>query len=154
MDQCQRQSARVWKGMFMADVLTRAQRSFNMSRIRSRDTTPERAVRSILHAMGLRFRLHDRRLPGRPDIVLASRRKLIFVHGCFWHAHHCRFGRVRPATNATFWSDKRTANQHRDRRNTRKLRADGWSVLVIWECWLREPEHKVIPRLQTFLDES
>lgn len=135
----------------MVDVLTAAQRSYNMSRIRSQDTTPERLVRSLVHRLGYRFRLHVPGLPGRPDLVLPRLRKIIFVHGCFWHQHSCRQGRVRPATNASFWSEKRAANRLRDRRNLRRLRADGWDVLVIWECWLADPETRVRPRLESFL---
>jgi DNA mismatch endonuclease (patch repair protein) len=137
----------------MADVLTAAQRSFNMSRIRSKDTTPERVVRSLVHGLGFRFRLHVRGLPGRPDLVFPRLRKVIFVHGCFWHLHRCREGQVRPKTNARFWADKRAANRERDRRNIRRLRAAGWQVLVIWECWLKEPEANVLPRVSSFLNE-
>lgn len=136
----------------MTDVHTREQRCFNMSRIRNRDTKPEIIVRSLVHQMGFRFRLHRKDLAGKPDLVLPKHRKIIFVHGCFWHMHRCRYGRVTPRTNAEFWSNKRTGNVKRDRRNLRKLRRDGWQVLVIWECWTRHPEEKVIPRLQTFLD--
>ena len=124
----------------MTDVHTRAQRSRNMAAIKCKDTSPEIAVRSILHRLGYRFRLHKTDLPGRPDIVLASRHKVILVHGCFWHCHTCRFGRVKPATNATFWSVKRQGNQERDRRNLRRLRKLGWRPLVIWECWTRDEE--------------
>ena len=135
----------------MADVHTRAQRSYNMSRIRSKDTKPEMIVRSLVHQMGFRFRLHRKDLPGKPDLVLPRHRKVIFVHGCFWHMHRCRYGRVTPKTNAQFWQDKREGNVARDRRNRRQLRADGWDVLTIWECWTKDPEALVIPRLETFL---
>ncbi len=138
----------------MTDVHSAAQRSFNMSRIGSRDTKPELIVRSIVHQMGFRFRLHRRDLPGKPDIVLPSRRKIIFVHGCFWHTHRCRYGKVTPATNAEFWKTKRAANSDRDRRNIRRLRVDGWQVLVVWECWTKNIDQALIPRLQTFLGES
>ena len=135
----------------MADVHSPQQRSYNMSRIRGRDTKPELLVRSLVHQMGFRFRLHRRDLPGRPDLVLPRHRKVIFVHGCFWHMHRCRYGRVTPRTNADFWQAKRTANVDRDRRNLRKLRRDGWQTLVIWECWTRDVETKVLPRLEAFL---
>lgn len=135
----------------MADVHSKAQRSFNMSRIRGKDTKPEMIVRSLVHQMGYRFRLHRRDLPGKPDLVLPRHRKIIFVHGCFWHLHHCRYGRVRPRTNAEFWQDKREGNVARDRRNRRQLRRDGWQVLTIWECWTRDPQNRVIPRLEAFL---
>ncbi|MEQ9410518.1 MAG: very short patch repair endonuclease [Fuerstiella sp.] len=136
----------------MTDVHTRRQRSFNMSRIRAKDTRPEMIVRSLVHQMGYRFRLHRRDLPGTPDLVLPRHHKVIFVHGCFWHQHRCRYGRVTPKTNAAFWAAKRQGNVTRDRRNLRQLRAAGWDVLVIWECWTRFPEEKVIPRLDAFLN--
>lgn len=134
----------------MPDVLTREQRRFCMSRIHSRDTKPEILLRKMVHSMGCRFRLHRRELPGSPDIVLPRHRKVIFVHGCFWHMHHCRYGRVRPATNAEFWERKRRGNVDRDRRNIKTLRAMGWKVLVVWECWTRDMP-KVESRLRAFL---
>lgn len=136
----------------VADVHSAEQRSFNMSRIGSRNTKPELIVRSIIHRMGFRFRLHRRDLPGKPDIVLASRRKIIFVHGCFWHSHACRYGRVTPATNSEFWTTKLAANTIRDRRNLRKLRVDGWQVLVVWECWTKKIDDVLMPKLQAFLE--
>ncbi len=138
----------------MADVHTPEQRSFNMSRIRCRDTKPELIVRSTVHQMGYRFRLHRRNLPGKPDLVLPGRRKIIFVHGCFWHLHRCRYGRVIPGTNTDFWQTKRRATVERDRRNRSALQADGWDVLTVWECWTRCAEERLIPRLQQFLDGS
>lgn len=138
----------------MADVHTSRQRSYNMSRIRSRDTKPEMIVRSIVHQMGFRFRLHRKDLAGKPDLVLPRHHKVIFVHGCFWHMHRCRYGRVTPKTNADFWQTKRTGNVARDRRNLRSLRRDGWKVLVVWECWTRDPEARLIPRLHAFLSEN
>ncbi|MFN9718101.1 MAG: very short patch repair endonuclease [Planctomycetota bacterium] len=133
------------------DVHTKSQRSFNMSKIRARDTKPEMIVRSIVHAMGYRFRLHDRKLPGTPDLVFRATQKVIFVHGCFWHCHQCRYGRVVPATNTEFWRQKRQSNVERDRKNLRQLRKDGWRTLVIWECWTRSPETRLIPKLISFL---
>ena len=135
----------------MADVHTARQRSFNMSRIRAKDTKPELIVRSVVHQMGFRFRLHRRDLPGTPDLVLPRHNKVIFVHGCYWHMHRCRYGRVIPKTNTEFWQTKRTGNVERDRRNIRKLRRNGWSVLILWECWTRNVEEKLIPRLEEFL---
>ena len=96
------------------DVLTRDKRSRNMAAIRGKDTGPERTIRRLLHTMGYRYVLHDRRLPGRPDLVFPRRRKVIFVHGCFWHMHECRYGRVVPAMNAEFWHKKRVGNVDRD----------------------------------------
>ncbi|MGB6247869.1 MAG: DNA mismatch endonuclease Vsr [Terriglobales bacterium] len=122
------------------DVHTPKQRSFNMSRIRGKDTSPEMKVRHLLHSLGYRYRLHVRDLPGCPDIVMPRHRVLIFVHGCFWHMHKCRFGRVVPKTNTEFWQTKRSGNTERDRRNARQLRKDGWAVLTVWECETRNQE--------------
>jgi DNA mismatch endonuclease (patch repair protein) len=124
----------------MTDVLTPEQRSRNMAAIRSKDTRAEMRVRSGLHALGLRYRLHRRDLPGKPDLVLPKHRAVVFVHGCFWHMHRCTYGRPKPATNADFWEQKRKGNVERDRRNTRELQRAGWRVFVIWECETRTPE--------------
>jgi DNA mismatch endonuclease (patch repair protein) len=109
-----------------------------MSRIRSRDTKPELWVRRILHSRGFRFRLHRKDLPGRPDLVLPKYGAVVFVQGCFWHAHHCQKGRV-PGTRGDFWKAKFEGNKKRDARNTRALRAAGWRVFMIWECELAKP---------------
>lgn len=134
----------------MTDVLSKRQRSYCMSRIRSRDTHPELVVRRAAHAMGYRYRLHRRDLPGCPDLVFPRLNRIVLVHGCFWHMHRCRFGKVVPKTNASFWQEKRKANVERDRRNLRKLRKAGWRVLVIWECWTRQPG-KIDGKLADFL---
>src|SRR5437867_4880958 len=123
----------------VVDVPTPQQRSFNMSRIRSRDTKPEKIVRSIVHALGYRYRLHKTDLPGKPDIVLVRHRKIIDVHGCFFHMHKCPYGSVVPVTNAKFWKTKRLSNVERDRRNLSALSRGGWRVLVVWECETRRP---------------
>lgn len=105
-----------------------------MQAVRGRDTNPELQVRRTLHALGYRFRLHRKDLPGTPDIVLAGRRKIIFVHGCFWHGHaQCKRARI-PINNAEIWRTKIQGNQARDERSIAKLRELGWDVLVIWEC--------------------
>lgn len=119
----------------MADIMTRAQRSERMSRIRGRNTKPELVVRRFLHQRGFRYRLHVAGLPGRPDLVLPKYRTTIFVEGCFWHGHSCQKGRV-PGTNSSFWQAKVATNQARDKRNQRLLRRDGWRVIRIWECQL------------------
>ena len=122
----------------MTDVHTREVRRANMAAVRSRDTKPERIVRRVVHGMRFRFRLHGRHLPGSPDLVLPRHRKVIFVHGCFWHKHDCRAGRSTPATRTEFWESKRDANVARDAKATAALTARGWDVLVVWECWTRE----------------
>jgi DNA mismatch endonuclease, patch repair protein len=134
----------------VADVLTPQQRSFNMSRIRNRDTRPERIVRSIVHRLGYRYRLHKKDLPGKPDIVLVRHRKIIDVHGCFFHMHKCKYGSVVPVTNAEFWKAKRLSNVERDRRTLRALEREGWKVLVVWECETRTPA-SLQSRLLAFL---
>ena len=118
----------------MADVLTPDQRSFNMSRIRSCNTRPEMIVRSLAHSLGYRFRLHQRNLAGKPDLVFPRHRKIIFVHGCFFHMHDCKYGSVVPKTREEFWHNKRSSNVERDKKNLAALRASGWSVLCVWEC--------------------
>lgn len=118
----------------MKDRLTKAQRSRNMARIRAKDTRPELIVRSLVHRMGYRFRLHRRDLPGTPDLVFPRLKAVIFVHGCFWHRHSCANGRVVPGTRRKFWVEKFAANQRRDRRNRQALVRLGWKVLVLWEC--------------------
>lgn len=135
----------------MADVLSPEQRRRNMSRIRGRDTEPERVVRSMLHRMGYRFRLHRRDLPGRPDIVLPRLWSVIFVHGCFWHRHPgCRYT-TTPKTRAEFWQKKFDENVERDRRNVAALRKAGWQVLCLWECEIRDLE-ALEHQLQSFLE--
>jgi DNA mismatch endonuclease (patch repair protein) len=135
----------------MPDVLTPSQRSFNMSRIGAANTAPEMSVRRIVHGMGYRYRLHQRKLPGCPDLVFASRRKVIFVHGCFWHHHDCRFGQVQPRTHATFWREKIAGNVARDTRNAKMLNALGWSAMVIWECEAGDVT-QIRHRVEKFLD--
>lgn len=137
----------------MADVLTPEQRRYCMSRIKGRDTKPEMAVRKLVHALGYRYRLHVRSLPGSPDLVFSSRRKVIFVHGCFWHRHNCRYGRVMPATRRTFWKSKLEGNRERDGKNRRLLRKEGWEVLVVWECQTRKREW-LLERICEFLEDE
>ena len=120
------------------DSLTPEHRSWNMSRIRSGNTKPERLVRSLLHRMGYRFRLHRKDLPGRPDIVLPGRRTVVLVHGCYWHRHiGCRFT-YTPKSNIDFWEAKFNENINRDQRQHSQLSQLGWSVITVWECETRE----------------
>ena len=126
----------------MADRLTPEQRSWNMSRIRGKNTKPELLVRRLVHSKGYRFRLHGRsgsvRLPGKPDLVFAGRRKVIFVNGCFWHFHDCRVGQHAPKANAEFWAAKRSRTRERDADQRRQLLEAGWDVLTVWECELKD----------------
>ena len=120
----------------MADKLTTERRSANMAKIRSRDTSPELAVRRLAHAMGYRFRLHRKDLPGKPDLVFPGRKAVIFVHGCFWHQHPdpaCLNGR-RPKSRPEYWNPKLDGNIARDASRVAELRARGWRVLTLWEC--------------------
>ncbi len=116
------------------DNLTPKQRSYCMSRIRSAHTNPELCVRRIAHRIGYRFRLHRQDLPGCPDLVFPKYKKVVFVHGCFWHRHGCNRGRVEPATNPEYWKLKRQGNVDRHRRNVKLLKRLGWEVHVVWEC--------------------
>lgn len=115
------------------DRLSPMQRSQNMARIKSRDTRPEMVVRMLVHRLGVRFRTCDKALPGKPDLVFRSKKRAIFVHGCFWHAHTCRDGKM-PATNMVYWRAKRRTNRMRDRKIQELLEREGWSVLIVWEC--------------------
>lgn len=114
-------------------MISPERRSALMGRIRSKDTAPELIVRRMLHALGYRYVLHDKRLAGTPDLTFPSRRKALFVNGCFWHGHACPRG-FMPASNAAFWAAKIEANRARDKRNVRALRRKGWGVLTVWEC--------------------
>jgi DNA mismatch endonuclease (patch repair protein) len=134
----------------MTDVLTTAQRSYNMSRIRGVHTAPELRVRKLLHGMGLRYRLHGPGMPGKPDLVFPKARAVLFVHGCFWHMHRCKYGKPVPATNQTFWADKRRSNVERDKRNRAALKNAGWRVFEVWECQTRDPE-KLLAKLTPLL---
>lgn len=122
----------------MADVHTPEQRSYNMSRIRNKNTKPEELVRKYLFSQGFRYRKNDSKLPGKPDIVLPKYKTVIFVNGCFWHGHEgCRYF-VWPQNNEEFWENKISGNIQRDRRNRQVLTGQGWNVIVIWECELKK----------------
>lgn len=134
----------------MIDTVSAAKRSHIMSLVKGKNTRPEMTVRRVLHAAGFRYRLHDNSLPGKPDIVFAKKRKVIFVHGCFWHRHvGCHLCRM-PKTNQLFWSEKFETNVIRDGLNNDLLIASGWSVLIIWECGISDLEH-LEKRLRDFL---
>jgi DNA mismatch endonuclease (patch repair protein) len=122
----------------------------DMASIRSKDTRPELAVRSIAHRLGYRFRLHKKDLPGSPDLVFAGRRKVILVHGCFWHRHTCRLGQKVPSSKHDYWLPKFERNKLRDARVLAELADLGWGSLVLWECELSEPA-KVRQRIRRFL---
>ncbi len=135
------------------DSLTPLQRSERMSRVKAKGSAAERRIRSLAHAMGYRFRLHAANLPGKPDLVFASRRKAIFVHGCFWHRHpdpNCRLARL-PKSRQDFWVPKLEGNRARDIRNEAALAALGWRVLTIWECEMRN-EAFLRNEIRTFLE--
>ncbi len=121
----------------MADVHTREQRSYNMSRIKGKNTKPEMLVRKFLHANGFRYKLHDKKLPGKPDIVLPKYRTVIFVHGCFWHGHKgCKYF-VVPKTRTEWWMDKINGNIINDRKKRKLLRKEAWKIIYVWECQLK-----------------
>ena len=123
----------------MADIVSKARRSKMMSRIRGKDTKPELITRRFLHARGFRFRLHYRKLLGKPDIVLPKHKTAIFVHGCFWHRHEgCKYA-YEPKSRKAFWKKKFRENVERDRRNREEIHERGWQVLVVWECEVAKP---------------
>jgi len=135
----------------MADVFSRRKRSQIMRAVRSQDTKPEMVVRKLAWRLGARYRLHVRRLPGCPDLVFATQRKVIFVHGCFWHRHSCLDGRSMPASHVNYWRQKFDRNRARDSKYRRQLCRMGWRVLTIWECQTRLPA-RLESRLKKFLD--
>lgn len=135
----------------MADTISAPHRSWNMSRIRGRDTGPEIILRSLLHRAGYRFRLHDRKLSGRPDIVLAKYRTAILVHGCFWHRHEGCSNATTPSTRRDFWQAKFDGNVARDQANEERLIDLGWRVIVVWECELKKGPEGVLQSINKSL---
>ena len=131
----------------MNDLLTPQERSERMSLVRAKDTKPELLVRRLVYSMGYKYRLHVRDLPGCPDLTFRGRRKLIFVHGCFWHQHNCRMGNRMPKSSTEFWTKKLEGNKKRDTYMVRRLKADGWAVLIIWECQLATRDSLQLGRL-------
>jgi DNA mismatch endonuclease (patch repair protein) len=135
----------------MTDVFSQKQRSMIMRRVKSKDTAPEVFVRSLTHRLGYRFRLHRNDLPGNPDLVFPSRKKVIFVHGCFWHGHNCNRGRRVPKTNQAYWTEKITKNKERDKNARSSLKKMGWSSMIIWECELKDTD-KLILKIVSFVE--
>ena len=133
----------------MADVHTTAQRRFNMQQIKGKDTKPEMQVRTFLHAHGYRYRLHDKKLPGKPDIALRKYNTLIFIHGCFWHGHtNCKYYTV-PKTRTEWWLNKINGNIANDKKAMAALKKEGWKIITIWECQLKPA--KVVNTLNALL---
>ena len=135
------------------DPLSPEERSKRMSLVRAKDTEPEMRVRKLVHSMGYRYRLHARDLLGCPDLVFRKRRKVIFIHGCFWHQHDCAMGNRMPKSRIEFWREKLLGNKRRDAQNRQQLKAEGWSVLVIWECQTATTKmDRLRSRIARFLD--
>ncbi|ACL06392.1 DNA mismatch endonuclease Vsr [Desulfatibacillum aliphaticivorans] len=124
----------------MTDNLTKKQRKHTMKQVRSKNTKPEWIVRRTVFRLGFRYRLHRKDLPGKPDLVFPGRKKIIFVHGCFWHQHQGCPASNRPASNTEYWNRKLDRNMERDQKNIEALENDGWRVLVIWECQIKDGE--------------
>lgn len=137
------------------DILSVKERSNRMSKIRATDTRPELVVRRLLFSLGYRYRIHDRKLPGTPDIVFRSKKKVIFVHGCLWHSHDCRAGCRRPKSNTEYWDAKLDSNRVRDESNADSLSRLGWRTLTVWECDVasREGIEKTQARIIGFLED-
>ncbi len=133
------------------DRLNPKERSELMRQIRSKDTGPELEVRRLVHKMGYWYRLYQKGLPGRPDMVFPSRKKVIFIHGCFWHGHLCKAGLNKPRSNKEYWEPKLKRNIIRDQENRSKLKEKGWDVLEIWECQVKDRDHLSI-LVQNFLN--
>jgi DNA mismatch endonuclease Vsr len=137
----------------VTDTLSKKARSARMALIRSKNTKPEMAVRRLLHGLGYRYRIHVKGLPGTPDLVFRPRKRAVFVHGCFWHGHHCRLGARVPKSRVGFWVAKIKSNRLRDKRHLAELKRAGWRAVVIWECQLKNVD-VLTRRLTRFLDEE
>jgi DNA mismatch endonuclease Vsr len=138
--------------VFVMDIMSKQERSQRMSLIRSQNTTPELVVRSLIHHLGFRFRLHRRDLPGHPDVVFPSRRCVVFIDGCFWHGHECSIGHI-PYSNSEYWQEKIARTKLRDSKNRKLLRKKGWRALIVWECEIKNTE-ELTKRLRRFLEDS
>lgn len=133
------------------DRITKEHRSWNMSRIRGKNTAPEMLVRRFLYSQGIRYRLHAK-LPGKPDVVIRKNSAALFVNGCFWHGHNCKFA-VTPKSNTKFWQSKISGNVERDQRNRQQLEVDGWKVLTVWECELEKDRDRTLQNILSFMKE-
>lgn len=139
----------------MVDNFSPAKRRAIMQAVRGKDTKPELIVRRLVFSLGFRYRLHDSALPGKPDLVFKAKRKVIFVHGCYWHRHTCNRGRSFPAESREFWSAKFSKNKKRDAEVRRALLAIGWSVLVVWECQAKPTKSATLGRrINSFLSKQ
>ena len=132
------------------DRISKERRSWNMSRIRSKDTKPEKMLRSRLHMQGYRFRLHHKDLPGKPDIVFPKYKIVVFVHGCFWHGHNCSFAHTSKS-NKVFWQNKIQINKKRDKKRVRQIKNIGWNSVTVWECQVHKGLDKVISKVKNYL---
>ncbi|OQY03435.1 MAG: very short patch repair endonuclease [Planctomycetales bacterium 4572_13] len=122
----------------MVDNLSKQQRQYCMKQVKSQDTKPEIIVRKLIHSLGCRYRLHQKNLPGCPDLVFASRKKVVFVNGCYWHRHNCKHGRSMPEARKSYWQNKFNRTVERDKINRVKLKKSGWKVLTVWECQIKK----------------
>ena len=138
----------------MADRISKERRSWNMSRIKGKDTSPEIRLRSMLHRNGYRFRLHSSKLPGRPDIILPKYRAVVFVHGCFWHRHQNCVYATTPKSNVDFWQDKFMRTIIRDQVKNRELVENGWKVFTVWECELNNSPQETFKKIDFCLQEG
>ncbi|MBN2239060.1 MAG: DNA mismatch endonuclease Vsr [Dehalococcoidales bacterium] len=134
----------------MTDVHSPEQRSYNMSRIRSKNSKPELAVRHIVYDLGFRYRIHKNDLPGNPDLVFPHLKKVIFVNGCFWHRHNCPNGKLTPKNNADYWQDKFKKTISRDNKHSEMLATAGWDILIIWECEVKDT-NQLTTKIKKFL---
>lgn len=127
------------------DVFTKEKRSEVMRAVKGRDTRPEMALRKKLHALGFRYRLNVKDLPGKPDLVFPKHKTVVFVHGCFWHGHQCKRGNRQPKQNADYWKEKIARNKARDKKNAKELEKLGWRVITVWECELKDLDPASLP---------
>lgn len=133
------------------DKISPEKRSWNMSQIKSRNTNPEMKLRKALHGMGFRYRLHNRKLPGSPDLVFSKYKAVIFVNGCFWHRHGCKHT-TTPSTRKDFWETKFKANTERDKKNIKELQNLGWRIMIVWECELNKTDNNsIVDNVEKFL---